>query len=168
MKWLGGIHDILLTRYPKTQETYVEAFSRTLIGDQDVCTSSTDYRASIDVRYVIATLHRDPRFQKDFTSAFLEDWEGKPSKRLNVYLHMARKLCAERQFFLADKGCIGLAPGEAQVGDDICVLFAGEVPCIVRQKEGHHEFIGEYYCHGFMDGEAVIDEPNSAVTYTLR
>ena len=50
----------------------------------------------------------------------------------------------------------GLAPGEAQKGDIICVLFGCSVPVVLRDSgNGYHEFIGECYIHGIMDGEIV-------------
>ncbi|KAF7514022.1 hypothetical protein GJ744_006636 [Endocarpon pusillum] len=50
----------------------------------------------------------------------------------------------------------GLAPGEAEKGDIVCVLFGCSVPVVLRDSgNGYHEFIGECYIHGIMDGEIV-------------
>ena len=48
----------------------------------------------------------------------------------------------------------------AAVGDRVCVLFGGQVLYLLRTKSGdvEHEFIGECYVHGNVDGEAVTDK----------
>ena len=51
---------------------------------------------------------------------------------------------------------MGIGPAAAKANDTICVLFGGQVLYVIRAKDGErHEFIGECYVHGFMDGEAV-------------
>ena len=39
--------------------------------------------------------------------------------------------------------------------DEICLLFGGEVPYVVRDRGGFYQFIGECYCYGIMNGEAI-------------
>lgn len=62
-----------------------------------------------------------------------------------------------RSLFLANNAYIGLAPAHAWEGDEICLLFGGDVPYVVRKGEDHYQLIGECYCYGIMDGEAVGD-----------
>jgi hypothetical protein len=59
-----------------------------------------------------------------------------------------------RRFLISSNNYIGLAPTEAQVGDEIFVLAGSSVPFILRPENGHHLVIGEGYVHGLMDGEA--------------
>ena len=59
-----------------------------------------------------------------------------------------------RRFMISSDNYIGLAPNEAQVGDEIFVLAGSSVPFILRPEDGHHLVIGEAYVHGLMDGEA--------------
>jgi len=65
-----------------------------------------------------------------------------------------------RRLFQTDGGLIGLGAADTTVGDRVCVLFGGQVLYLLRPKSSdvEHEFIGECYVHGMMDGEAVTDE----------
>ena len=67
-----------------------------------------------------------------------------------------RRLCITR------RGFIGLAPGWASKGDNICVVLGAAVPFVTRKSQnGNDMLIGECYVHGLMDGEAldmVLDE----------
>ncbi|KAE9373755.1 hypothetical protein N431DRAFT_315758, partial [Stipitochalara longipes BDJ] len=59
--------------------------------------------------------------------------------------------------FLSSHGYIGLAPGRADPGDLICVLFGGSAPFILRKQGNNYILIGECFCHGLMDGEIIQD-----------
>lgn len=64
-----------------------------------------------------------------------------------------------RRLFLTANGFIGLGPADAAVGDTVCLLFGGSVMYAVRQEilgVSDCRFIGECYCHGIMNGEAVL------------
>jgi hypothetical protein len=64
-----------------------------------------------------------------------------------------------RRLFETSRGFIGLGPAAAQIDDEICLLLGGQVCYVLRtRKDGHHEFIGECYVHGMMDGQACEDE----------
>lgn len=54
-------------------------------------------------------------------------------------------------------------------GDVLCVLFGGNVPYIIRTKDDEsHNFIGECYTHGIMDGEALqYMNENDVQSFTL-
>lgn len=65
-------------------------------------------------------------------------------------------------------GQVGLAPRGTRCGDEVCILFGGDVPYIVRDHDDHHQFIGECYVQGIMDGEAVTKDPLKEKWYTLR
>jgi hypothetical protein len=62
-----------------------------------------------------------------------------------------------RKLFISkEKGWLGLAPIDAEVGDRIALLEGGNVPYILRPKLGEEnewEIIGDAYVHGIMDGE---------------
>ncbi|KAI9734034.1 MAG: hypothetical protein M1818_006972 [Claussenomyces sp. TS43310] len=60
-----------------------------------------------------------------------------------------------RRLFLTENDYIGFAPANTAVGDEICLLFGGDVPYVVRERDDSHQFIGECYCYGIMNGEAV-------------
>lgn len=59
-----------------------------------------------------------------------------------------------RRLFLASNGFVGLAPPNAEAGDEICFFLGGDVPYIVRSKQGCFGLIGDCYCHGItlLDG----------------
>ncbi|KAL0260308.1 hypothetical protein SLS55_003994 [Diplodia seriata] len=60
-----------------------------------------------------------------------------------------------RNIFVTKKGYMGLCPRSTRLGDKLVVLFGGRTPFILRKaKKGKHEFLGECYAHGLMDGEA--------------
>lgn len=63
-----------------------------------------------------------------------------------------------RRLFVTKEGYMGLAAHGIQPGDEICVLFGGATPYVVRPTgvEGEYLFMGECYVHGLMDGEAVL------------
>lgn len=58
--------------------------------------------------------------------------------------------------FTTDNGHIGLCQHRhVRVGDEVCVLFGGKTPHIIRPVDDHFTFLGECYVHGFMNGEAI-------------
>lgn len=64
--------------------------------------------------------------------------------------------CFNRRFYRTVAGRFGWAPDCAEAGDEICVLYGGPVPFLLRPDgAGHHEVVGDCYLHGFMDGEAM-------------
>lgn len=77
-----------------------------------------------------------------------------------------------RRLFLTANGFVGLGPADAAVGDTICLLFGGSVMYVVRQETlgiGDHRFIGECYCHGVMNGEAVsMGQESDDLYYTFH
>ena len=68
-----------------------------------------------------------------------------------------------RRFFVTEQGQMGLGPRLMRPGDLVCVLLGSEVPFILREVgggdsgDGWYELVGECYCHGIMDGEAVSE-----------
>jgi hypothetical protein len=61
-----------------------------------------------------------------------------------------------RRGFLCETGFVGFGPMTMQIGDLICVIFGAEVPVALRPLgNDRYLFIGEVYCDGAMDGEAL-------------
>ncbi|KAG0645235.1 Heterokaryon incompatibility protein [Hyphodiscus hymeniophilus] len=52
-----------------------------------------------------------------------------------------------------ERGYIGLAHNQSQVGDSICLLQGCTVPMILRPCEGGYTVVGESYVHGIMEGQ---------------
>jgi len=55
------------------------------------------------------------------------------------------------------KGFLGLVPGDARVGDEVCIFHGGATPFILRKNESEsaHVLVGEAYIHGIIHGEAM-------------
>lgn len=66
-------------------------------------------------------------------------------------------------FCVTKRGYAGLVPGDAEVGDEICVIHGGVVPFVLRNSNSEnmlysYKLIGECYIHGIMYGEALSFE----------
>ena len=55
------------------------------------------------------------------------------------------------------KGYLGVVPAASEVGDGICAFFGAQVLYVMRKKEENkgHDFMGECYMRGLMDGETL-------------
>jgi hypothetical protein len=40
---------------------------------------------------------------------------------------------------------MGIGPAAMQPGDEVCVLFGGRLPFVLRPMQDHHVFIGDTY-----------------------
>jgi len=68
-------------------------------------------------------------------------------------------------------GALALVPDTIEEGDEVSVLFGGQVLYVLRPASNYYEFIGECYVHGLMDGEALCRLETGSVriqTITLR
>ncbi|OJD13094.1 hypothetical protein AJ78_06415 [Emergomyces pasteurianus Ep9510] len=59
----------------------------------------------------------------------------------------ARSICFHRRFYVTEKGYLGIGPQITRPGDEVCVLFGGRVPFILRRMPDHHLLIGDTYVH---------------------
>ncbi|KAF4446867.1 heterokaryon incompatibility protein [Fusarium austroafricanum] len=91
------------------------------------------------------------------------------------WLQEVLKTYCERRFVVTDSGYMGLAHHEVLEGDVIAVVVGLEWPCVLRPKSERHddgyEFVGDAYCHGVMNGEAVqeiLNESKEGQVFTLR
>jgi hypothetical protein len=74
-------------------------------------------------------------------------------------------MVVNQAFFITEQGYIGIGPPTTLPGDEVWVLFGGNVPFILRAWEGKdtslsadgivRKFVGDAYVHGIMDGEVV-------------
>ena len=105
-----------------------------------------------------------PHFQQslNFLSAILQPG----TKQVPDYsprTHTARLVgyvavyCTRRSFVTTCEGYMGLAPRNAQPGDQVCVLLGCDVPMLLRPAaNSQYEVVGSCYVHGLMDGEALL------------
>lgn len=74
------------------------------------------------------------------------------------YLNALSRACTSRRFFTTRKGYIGLGPSTLQTDDNICILFGGRTPYVLRPHGQSYTLIGECYIHDIMFGKALGDE----------
>ncbi|KAI1170176.1 HET-domain-containing protein [Nemania sp. FL0916] len=152
--------------------TIFDAYWRTLCMDI-VMTSSYIRRADERTRI------KYDEWSQIFQSARGDSVVGSPVVgRLPYHLRSfdrhVRTVGVGRRLFLSKRGYLGLAPGNAKVGDEIWVLDGGRLPLILRPsaKELHEEpdpeysLVGDAYVHGIMDGEVVEDAKKRGIMPT--
>lgn len=66
-----------------------------------------------------------------------------------------RTVCRRRSFFTTESGFMGIGMEAIREGDQVCVLFGGITPFILRKQDETHILIGECYVEGLMKGEAI-------------
>ncbi|KAL8815156.1 MAG: hypothetical protein Q9223_005683, partial [Gallowayella weberi] len=55
-----------------------------------------------------------------------------------------------RRVYMTQNGFLGIEPKLMAEGDEVCVLFGGRVPFVLRRMDNHHILIGESYIHDDM------------------
>jgi hypothetical protein len=162
----GPIYDCLrlvksskVCRY-KSENDRSQAFLRTLVADVVHGKRATESDAKALDDWVM--LKQDHLGVEDL------------SDRIKLSANLVEAVSAAwngRQFFMSEKGYMGLAPITTRAGDAVCILFGGQVPFILRERDDFgHSMIGECYVHGIMDGEAIGNTRNkkNTVEFMLR
>jgi hypothetical protein len=83
------------------------------------------------------------------------------------------------RLFCTDTGYIGMGPTLMDIGDEVCILQGGRVPCILRrvpseasegESRSHDEWnlVGECYVSGAMHGELVEGDGIAEVKWEER
>jgi hypothetical protein len=138
-----------------TREASMEAYAMTFTAGINI-----DGQKSIENR---------EDFMSDFSAYIIQLWEVSkdemsqyPGRKNNVfskqfirYEIQAKITCWNRSFFTTKKGYMGIGPNVLEIGDIVCVLFGGDVPYILRPKDGYYQLVGDAYVHGIMEGEAI-------------
>lgn len=52
-----------------------------------------------------------------------------------------------RRVYLTHNGFVGIGPRIMRPGDEVCVLFGGRVPFVLRRIQDHHILLGDTYIH---------------------
>ncbi|MCJ1252949.1 hypothetical protein MMC24_000755 [Lignoscripta atroalba] len=78
-----------------------------------------------------------------------------PAHRKQEYtkLFVKSMQLGNQRFFVTSGGRIGLGPYDIQKDDLVVVLFGGDMPFILRQKDAYHRLIGPSYVHGREDAQ---------------
>jgi Heterokaryon incompatibility protein (HET) len=77
--------------------------------------------------------------------------------------------CTNKRYFLTSEGYMGIGPARTSIGDKVFVLKGGFVPFLLRTAGSREVYglcletlyfqcftmVGDCYCHGIMDGEAL-------------
>jgi len=134
--------------YPPTGELVEHAWNRIVIADFDKAANSSNPRGSSILWQLLG---------KPYSELSLDE-----TQRRNAMFRRWNSTTKFRRLIWTENGYFGIGPAAAQVGDKVCVFFGGQMLYILRSKDdGSHEFIGEAYVHGLMDGE-VFDTTGQA------
>ncbi|CAG8971448.1 hypothetical protein HYALB_00002031 [Hymenoscyphus albidus] len=82
----------------------------------------------------------------------------KAPKFVKVFLSRVKDVMWDRRFALISlhgKETYALLPADTKKRDIICVLFGSSVPVVMRPHDDYWEMVGECFCYGQMEGEAV-------------
>ncbi|ODA76785.1 hypothetical protein RJ55_07300 [Drechmeria coniospora] len=72
---------------------------------------------------------------------------------------------AGRRLYRTRRGLLGMGPAHMRRGDLVVVFHGGTMPHVLRDVGGLWQYVGEAYCDGIMDGEAM--ENGIETSYTL-
>lgn len=97
---------------------------------------------------------------------------GPPVTKDKAYGTLYESVCGmvpNQAFFITKKGYIGVGPPDTRPGDQVWILYGGQVPFMLREtKEANAidevqqlKLIGDTYTHGIMDGQAVQHGPKT-------
>ena len=107
---------------------------------------------------------RLPQFQRslNFLSAILQPGikqvpDHSRGSQARIFLDWIWNYCRGRTFVKTREGYIGLAPRNAQPGDQVCILLGRNMPMLLRPiANSQYQVVGECYVHGLMNGEAFL------------
>ncbi|KAJ4380716.1 hypothetical protein N0V86_004077 [Didymella sp. IMI 355093] len=96
----------------------------------------------------------------------LKAWYSKPAaefiddhlhdKDLRIFADLYQALRTGRKFEITRTGRLAWCSDFCQEGDKIVIFASGKVPFVLRELgRGNHQFLGDAYVYGIMDGEAI-------------
>ncbi|KAI4162414.1 MAG: hypothetical protein LQ342_003980 [Letrouitia transgressa] len=63
------------------------------------------------------------------------------------YIISAGSFSLHRRVYLTHNGFVGIGPRMMRPGDEVCVLFGGRAPFVLRRMQDHHILLGDTYLH---------------------
>ena len=127
-----------------------------------------------DVYKILADIHLTPQEEAELKAMGLGDDDRKLAEvRLKFKKNIEYNKSPEhstycllmdafkvRRSFLGAEGYVGVGSMGMQAGDVVCVLYGGSFPFILREVDkdgelGAYMLVGQAYCDGIMDGEAL-------------
>ena len=146
-------------------ERRLDAFWRTIVTDMNhFCQKATQGEEGAQYRRWMASW--DPTA---FEPGDLADGDG--VQTMVDFVASFQQATRNRRFFVTEAGHMGLGPRLTEPGDIVSVLLGSRVPFVLRAVDNHFTLVGECYCHGFMEGEAVhgLDEGRAVLqAFVLR
>ena len=155
---LAIFHQIRLFALPNTQKTnettnlfYVEeALWRTLLGNLDLH----------------GRVPSPSAFRHAFTKLLYQELSQLPdhsadASQVNKFLLATTftishsNVMPHRRLFITRTGRFGLGPPDCESEDIVSLLWSYSMPTILRSSATSHEFVGNAYVHGMMNGEDV-------------
>ena len=133
--------------------TLFEAFSHTLCAD-------------VGYKKLNSTSAPDPR--ELFRGDSLTLHEGQTDFGIFALTHLSiDNVTLLRRLIFSSKGYMGIGPYDAEVGDELCILYGAKLPVILRKKGLYWLIVGEAYVHGIMDGEIapLVDTEEDRILY---
>ncbi|KAK4443440.1 hypothetical protein QBC34DRAFT_311031 [Podospora aff. communis PSN243] len=124
-----------------------------LFGEVSIQEAYEGFRAGLRVcQYVKNTAKREKRWAAGEGEGVSTWWRNKKEE----YVALLVDGLLGWRFFTTEKGRCGIAPGGAQVGDEVYVLCGGRVPFLLRRvAEGGFCLVGGCFVDGIMMGEAL-------------
>ena len=141
--------------YPPTGEPIRLAYSRLRVADYLPDEYNIQHRLA----------RKGPLFQNPET---LSDYSQKETgisqdsvldREVAMTLRIVQTTSRQRLFF-TNTGYMGLCQESCVMGDQVWLLMGNDMPCILRKLDTEpvtHQFLGESYVHGIMDGEYLVE-----------
>lgn len=156
--------------------TLEEAFMRTMMGDfvmEMLPEGDTPQRL---LGFYRKTSPEELEDYKKHLRAAISDGHQHQAHKFDreVMIHLA-----SRRFFITQGGFLGIGPPQILQGDEVFVLFGGNVPYVLRSSNDAFDFafahgtkmlpyytlIGDCYVHGVMDGEVIDDSTKESLVF---
>lgn len=85
------------------------------------------------------------------------DAEDGEDAHFDFLIHKILRQCTGRSFYKTENEICGLASMAAEQGDLVTILLGCDYPMVLRPTgEGTYKVVGDAYCDGFMQGEALL------------
>lgn len=121
------------------------AYIKTETGDCDRYEAVLNHEDT--VIYSIRSARDDPSQENSLPQQQAET-PSKWDRALSIeWQSGVRAFSHNRRVFLTENGYLGLGPKMMREGDEVCVLYGGFVPFVLRPQGDHHIFVGDTYVH---------------------
>lgn len=143
-------------KYPTTEVTYFDAVHEALRPRHSVFPRMPRRTMSF---WAHRAEYHDKIYAPSLLSFYFDANAAEPNFDVAAWdrAEQVRGMQHGRRPFVTGLGFIGLAPIASMIGDEICILFGGRVPYVIRREGKLCRFVGECYAYGIMHGEPMED-----------